>query len=265
MDTPFERIYSIILETDPQKKCTDVAALFKDLNQLSFEANDDRIVKKIISPGYPDNLELVPPRNLKRRGIQSIKGRNILMHSIAHIEYNAINLALDAAYRFKGQPSDFHIDWLKVANDEAKHFTMINNYLKENESYYGEYPAHDGLWSMTAKTAHDVVARMALVPRVLEARGLDVTPAIIKKLKTANDSHAIDILELIYIEEIEHVRIGSHWFKHNCERLKIDPHKTFRAMVKQYFIGEIKGPFNIQARLLAGFDEAELTQLANPD
>lgn len=258
MDKPFETIHSIILETNPTKKCVATLELYKQFDDLNLTAYQGSTVADIPMPGYPQDLTLVAPRKLKKRGIQSQQGRNILMHSIAHIEYNAINLALDAAYRFRGQAQQFYQDWLKVASDEARHFTLVNQYLNDHGSYYGEFPAHDGLWSMTVKTAHDIIARMALVPRVLEARGLDVTPGIIQKLKRANDAHAVDILEVIYNDEIEHVGIGSYWFKYHCQQQKLDPYTTFKKMIELYFIGDIKGPFNISARLLAGFEQEEI-------
>jgi len=212
-------------------------------------------------PGYPTQLQLVAPRDLKRRGIQSQQGRNVLMHSIAHIEFNAINLALDAAYRFRGQSIDYYKDWISIAADEARHFQMIRDYLMEHECDYGDYPAHNGLWQMAVDTQFDIVARMALVPRVLEARGLDVTPGIIKKLERVNDQQAVDILNVIYQDEIAHVEAGSRWFFYKCEQNQLEPRSTFMKMVEQYLHGELRGPFNVSARLKAGFDEFEMAAI----
>ena len=251
----------LILETDPKLKSDRVLAL--DLtDEVIIEASQDNTPpSKIETPGYPPALELVAPKALKRRGISTQQGRNILMHSVAHIEYNAINLALDAAYRFRQQPTQYYLDWLRVAQDEARHFQLINRYLRDHDCEYGKYPAHNGLWSMTVETDYDVLARMALVPRVLEARGLDVTPGLIKRLTRVEDEAAIEILEVIYQDEVEHVRIGSHWFKYHCELRKQDPRTTFKALIQQHFHGQLRGPFNISARLLAGFDEEELDEL----
>ena len=183
------------------------------------------------------------------------------MHAIAHIEFNAINLALDAAYRFTDMPEQYYRDWISVAADEARHFSMIRNYLVTHGADYGDFPAHNGLWDMAIKTAHDVLARMALVPRVMEARGLDVTPAMIRKLDRAGDAEAVAILEIIYREEIEHVRIGSHWFRYVCDCRGLNPEPTFFGLVDEYFAGELRGPFNLEARRRSGFGEVELERL----
>lgn len=260
MSSLFAEIYRVIQLQDIDQKCQATKSLRDNLSQ--FDLNNDTPARTIASPGYPTTLNFVAPRELKKRGIQSQEGRTILMHSIAHIEYNAINLALDAAYRFRDQPHEFYVDWINVAADEARHFSMVNDYLIRNQCSYGHYPVHDGLWSMTCKTAHDIVARMALVPRVLEARGLDVTPTMINKLSQVGDDDAASILKVIYDDEIEHVRIGSTWFNRECEQRGLDSRETFFAMIDKYFIGDVKGPFNTAARLKAGFDEYELERLS---
>ena len=217
----------------------------------------------IAEAGLPDQIELVPPRQLKKRSIQQQHGRNVLMHAIAHIEFNAINLALDAAYRFDNQPEEYYSDWIGVAADEARHFLLIQGYLNRHDCGYGDYPAHNGLWDMAVRTQHDVVARMALVPRVLEARGLDVTPKIIERLLQVEDHDAAEILETIYNDEIEHVKVGSKWFTYLCKQKNLEPRKTFLEMIKLHLHGELRGPFNFEARLLAGFDNQELDYLRN--
>ena len=258
----FSELKRIILIGDAVEKCTATHALYSQLNCQAVTFNHDTKVNSIPSPGYPVQLKLVAPRELKRRGIQSQDGRNTLMHAIAHIEFNAINLALDAAYRFRNQPSDYYLDWLKIADDEARHFTLINDYLHNNDCNYGYYTAHNGLWEMAVETEHDVVARMALVPRVLEARGLDVTPKIIDRLRSVDDQQAIDILSIIYEDEITHVEKGSKWFFYQCEQRQLEPKPTFIKMVEKHLHGELKGPFNISARLQAGFDEDEMNYLS---
>jgi len=262
MSNLFDELYRIILIDDAKQKCVAVKQLSNHFKSGRFSINNTDPAKQIVRPGLPPQLELVAPRKLKRRGIQSQTGRNILMHSIAHIEFNAINLALDAAYRFREQPIDYYSDWISIADDEARHFSLISDYLNQNDCDYGDYPAHNGLWEMAVKTEGDVVARMALVPRVLEARGLDVTPAIIKRLQNINDQAAVNILNVIYQDEISHVETGSHWFFHHCELRKLEPKATFLKMVKTHLHGELRGPFNISARLAAGFDETELTDLS---
>jgi uncharacterized ferritin-like protein (DUF455 family) len=256
-------LHTLIMETDPAVKCAGVQDLIYSDCQLANVGLDDSAPLEIDQPGYPPELTLVAPRELPRRGIQSQTGRNILMHSIAHIEYNAINLALDAAFRFRKQSVAFYQDWLFVARDEARHFSLVDAYLKQHDCHYGASPAHNGLWSMTVQTQHDVLDRMALVPRVLEARGLDVSPSMITRLDSVNDSQAADILRVIYRDEIEHVRIGSHWFKYHCHERHLEPRKAFRELVKIHFHGEVRGPFNIAARLQAGFDQQELDDLAH--
>ncbi len=220
-----------------------------------------KAVNKITLPGYPHLLELVPPRDLKRRGISTQQGRNILMHAIAHIEFNAINLALDAAYRFREQPEAYYKDWLSVADDEARHFSMIRKYLNDHGCEYGDLPAHNGLWDMAVKTQDDIVARMALVPRVLEARGLDVTPGMIQRLERVGDQTAVDILKVIYEDEIGHVDIGSRWFFHHCRIRGLEPRTTFLELIEKHMHGELRGPFNVSARLMAGFDQMEMREL----
>ena len=259
----FAELHRTILLDNIDEKChatKTIAALFSNQSSI-IKFDHDAVSQPIPCPGLPQNLSLVAPRQLKRRSIKSQFGRNTLMHAIAHIEFNAINLALDAAYRFKQQPLEYYQDWISVAADEARHFCLIRDYLQKNGCDYGDYPAHNGLWEMAVKTDDDIVARMALVPRVLEARGLDVTPAMIERLRNVNDQAAIDILNVIYQDEIGHVKIGSDWFNYQCKLHKLEPRQTFKDMVEQHFHGELKGPFNIAARLQAGFDEVELTNL----
>lgn len=212
-------------------------------------------------PGRPPKPALVHPRELPRRGLGSEQGRAAFIHAIAHIELNAIDLAWDAVYRFRGLPARFYADWVAVAADEARHFVLLRDRLRALRHDYGDFDAHNGLWEMTEKTAHDGLARMALVPRVLEARGLDVTPAMIVKLRELGDDATADILEIILSEEIAHVAAGSRWFRWYCERAGLDPRQRFRELLKEYAGGYLHGPFNLQARLLAGFDEDELAAL----
>ena len=252
----FAELQRIILLSDATEKCQ--ATHYVAAHLSDFEFIHDSTPQSIPCPGYPPKLELVAPRNLKRRGMQSQEGRNVLMHSIAHIEFNAINLALDAAYRFRNQPLEYYQDWIQIADDEARHFGMIRDYLNERGCEYGDYKAHNGLWDMAVQTQDDVVARMALVPRVLEARGLDVTPGIIERLERMEDTAAVDILSVIYQDEIGHVKAGSDWFFYQCDLRNLEPRPTFKAMVDKHLYGQLRGPFNIAARLQAGFDEIEL-------
>lgn len=186
-----------------------------------------------------------------------------MMHAVAHIEFNAMNLALDAVHRFRGMPREYYNDWLRVADEEARHFLMVRDYLREHNHDYGDFDAHNGLWEMAEKTVADVLERMALVPRVLEARGLDVTPGIIEKLNQARDTEAAGILEVIYAEEVGHVEIGTHWFRHICEERGLASDPTFRKLLKKHFPNGLHGPFNLDARARAGFSETEMMCLTN--
>ena len=215
-------------------------------------------------PGRPTKPRLVHPRDLPRRGLGSVQGRAAFIHAIAHIELNAIDLAWDAAYRFRGLPHDFYADWVGVAHDESRHFVLLRDRLRELGHDYGDFDAHNGLWEMTEKAADDGLARMALVPRVLEARGLDVTPGMIVKLRELGDATTVAILDLILREEVAHVAAGSRWYRWYCTQRGIEPRARFRELLKEYAGGYLHGPFNIEARLLAGFDEDELAALEAP-
>ncbi|MFI4969688.1 MAG: ferritin-like domain-containing protein [Lysobacterales bacterium] len=212
-------------------------------------------------PGRPARPHLVAPRQLARRGLGSAEGRAALVHSVAHIEFNAINLAWDAVYRFRGMPIAYYHDWARVAADEARHFALLSARLAELGHAYGDFDAHDGLWDMAMRTADSCLARMALVPRVLEARGLDVTPGMIARLRSVGDAATVAILETILDEEVAHVAAGSRWFAWCCERDQVDAQATFRALLDSHLRGGLRGPFNIDARLAAGFTRAELAGL----
>ncbi|HEY0660408.1 MAG TPA: ferritin-like domain-containing protein [Lysobacter sp.] len=212
-------------------------------------------------PGRPERPLLVHPRDLPRRGFGTAEGRAAFVHAIAHIEFNAIDLAWDAAYRFRGMPGEFYADWISVANDEARHFAMLRERLQQLGFDYGDFDAHNGLWEMAEKTAHDGLARMALVPRVLEARGLDVTPGMIVKLRSLGDEATVAILEVILHEEVAHVAAGSRWYRWYCQRVGVDPAPRFRELLREYAGGVLHGPFNTDARLAAGFDADELHTL----
>ncbi|MEE7547127.1 ferritin-like domain-containing protein, partial [Xanthomonas sp. Kuri4-1] len=209
----------------------------------------------------PERPRLVHPRALPRRGLGSAEGRAAFIHAIAHIELNAIDLAWDAVYRFRGLPAGFYADWVAVAHDESRHFALLRERLHALGHAYGDFDAHNGLWEMCEKTAHDGLARMALVPRVLEARGLDVTPGMIVKLRALGDPATVEILELILREEVAHVAAGSRWYRWYCERAGVEPRARFRELLAEYAGGYLHGPFNREARLLAGFDEDELASL----
>jgi uncharacterized ferritin-like protein (DUF455 family) len=196
-----------------------------------------------------------------RRSVHSPAGRAALLHAVAHIEFNAINLALDAVWRFAGLPESFYRDWLRVAAEEAHHFSLLAAHLATLGHAYGDFDAHDGLWAMCAKTAHDPLARMALVPRTLEARGLDATPPMQAKLRAAGDDAAVAILDTILHDEVGHVAVGNRWFRWLCERGGHEPLATFERLRQDHGAPRPKPPFNLEARARAGFGAAELAAL----
>jgi len=205
-------------------------------------------------PGRPEKPELLPPSDVPKRPLSSGKGRLALVHAIAHIELNAIDLALDIIVRFAYQkmPRSFYDGWVRVAKEEAKHFTLLRGRLANMESYYGALPAHDGLWEAASETGHDLIARLAIVPLVLEARGLDVTPPLIEKLKSVGDQQTADIFKIIYEDEKGHVAVGAKWFRFLCQKHGLEPASTFTRLVAKHFRGHLKGPFNDKARASNG-------------
>lgn len=254
----YQAIQDALLEPNPARKCEITAGLFEFWSKGLLIRDIKFPVLSVETPGKPDLPRLVNPRKLSQRSTGSAAGRISLLHAFAHIEFNAINIALDAAYRFRQMPDQFISDWLMVASEEAKHFSLLNGYLCDQGSYYGALDAHSGLWDMVCRTREDVLHRMALVPRVMEARGLDVTPGMIKKFTSIGDHRSVEILQIIYSDEIGHVRIGNHWFRYLCQQRGLSPGDTFRELVDIYLKGNLRGPFNIQARLEAGFELAEL-------
>ena len=216
----------------------------------------------IAAPGRPAKPQLVSARQVPQRGLGTPAGRAALVHAVAHIEFNAINLAWDAVYRFRGMPDAYYRDWASCAADEARHFALLQTRLAELGHAYGDFDAHNGLWEMAEKTAHADIARMALVPRVLEARGLDVTPGMIERLRHAGDERTIAVLEVILAEEVAHVAAGTRWYRWCCERDGVDPLDTFFDLLREHMGVALRGPFNRPARLEAGFIEAELDRLA---
>jgi len=240
--------------------------VFKQLGEdSSFVEPIDRVIKPIDQVRFPSKPICIEPRDLPRRRLGSDAGKRSFIHSIAHIEFNAIKLALDIAYRFKGLPAQFYRDWVYVANDECKHFEMLNNHLANYECVYGDLPSHDGLWSMAVKTDEDILARLSLVPRYLEARGLDVTPAMLQKLQAQKDTASAAILEVILEDEVGHVAFGTTWLDFVCEQFSEKRENVYFKNINHFMKGQILGPFNRELRLRAGFSEAELTELERLD
>lgn len=213
-------------------------------------------------PGRPPRPRLVDPAALPRRSPFTADGRAALLHAVAHIEFNAINLALDAVWRFAGLPEAYYRDWQRVATEEALHFSLLADYLAELGQAYGDFDAHDGLWTMCEKTAGDAIARMALVPRTLEARGLDATPPMRAKFERAGDTRAAAILDVILRDEVGHVAIGNRWYRWLCEREGLDPTAHDAELARRHGAPRLRGPFNLDARRAAGFTPAEIEVLA---
>jgi uncharacterized ferritin-like protein (DUF455 family) len=242
-------ILAALCESDPAHKCERVRKL------PSGEDRDVAAAENV--PGRPQRPLLVHPRDVPTRGLGSQEGRAALVHAVAHIEFNAINLALDAAWRFDDMPDAFRADWIGVAQDEARHFAMLCGRLKQMGWRYGDFPAHNGLWEAAEKTAHDVLARMALVPRVLEARGLDVTPGMIARLSDVGDHETVAVLRVILEEEVRHVAIGTHWFRYLCAARNLEADVEFRRLLALHRM-QLRPPLNLAARKAAGFSEIEL-------
>jgi len=269
----------ILLLTDPADKALACRHLWDEVQALKLahperEVLDaaERVALITLSgeqasqmPGRPERPALVSATAVPARSPFTPEGRAALLHAICHIEFNAINLALDAVWRFAGQPEAFYLDWLRVASEEALHFGLLRAHLQSLGHDYGDFDAHDGLWTMCARTQDDIVARMALVPRTLEAPGLDATPLIQAKLTRAGDARAVEILDVILRDEIGHVAIGNRWFHQLCEERGLDAVALYPELVKRFDAPRIRPPFNEAARRAAGFTEAEMAFLLGMD
>lgn len=254
-----QQALSCLIEADPRTK----AAQTEELRERYLSGGLTVQVDAGLSapegvPGRPERPELVPPLAVKRRAMNTLEGRASLIHALAHIEFNAINLALDAVWRFPDMPEAYYADWLQVAQEEAYHFRLLADHLQHLGFAYGDFPAHNSLWELAEKTSGDVLARMALVPRTMEARGLDATPALRAKIAQAGDMAAAEILDIILREEIGHVAIGNRWFGYLCQQRQLDPISCFAELAQQFKAPTLRAPFNVAARLAAGFSQEEL-------
>lgn len=255
-----------LLEPDPVKKVS-LAEWIWAHNASFLIAFDISFQEPAGVPGCPQKPELRSHLDVPKRSPFTTEGLAALLHAVAHIEFNAINLALDAIWRFGHMPRSYYLDWIQVAAEEAQHFTLLNHHLSGMGYTYGDYPAHTGLWDMTYKTRLDIIARMALVPRTLEARGLDATPLMQAKLRnvgTPDALRAVEILDVILREEIGHVAIGNYWYRWLCERDDIDPVAHYAVLTERYEAPRLRPPFNIEARRKAGFSKEEIRNLPEP-
>jgi uncharacterized ferritin-like protein (DUF455 family) len=258
-----ETSLAILANTDLESKVSQLANLFDDYQAgsivVNLSGNFDN--QDLHLPGRPAKPELVAPKFVPKRKMDTVEGRAILWHSLAHIEFNAMNLALDAIWRFPNMPKAYYEDWLRVAKEEAYHFSLINAHLKSFGFAYGDFPAHNSLWEMVERTTDSVIARMALVPRTMEARGLDAVPEIRDRFKQIKDDRAVQILEIILHDEIGHVLVGNRWFNFLCTNEGLSPITTYRQLAEKYRAPTLRGPFNFEAREQAGFTSEELNLL----
>jgi uncharacterized ferritin-like protein (DUF455 family) len=251
--------------SDPAQKVEATQSLWTQRTQYQLDTQQDIPLAPASSlPGRPKLPRLIPATQVPSRTPFTPEGLAALLHAVCHIEFNAINLALDAVWRFSGMPENFYEDWLRVAFEESQHFDLLHTHLQSLGYTYGDFDAHDGLWQMCEKTANDVLARMALVPRTLEARGLDAAPLIQTKLRKAASPgalRAVEILDIILRDEVGHVAIGNHWYRFLCEQRGLDPVSLYGELVQTYDAPKLKPPFNTAARQKAGFTQVELDYL----
>lgn len=252
-----------LAEPDLATKAAMVRSLHESATSggVPDDSHDQIQLHPVEAPGRPERPTLVEPRALPRRRMGTPEGRFAAIHAVAHIEANAVNLALDAVHRFDGLPWRYRLDWLRVAVEEALHFELLEARLADLGGTYGDLPAHDGLWSSAVATADDPLRRMALVPRVLEARGLDVTPLMLERFREVGDTATAEVLVRILDDEVGHVAVGDRWFRHLCEKRGLDPGPTFIRLLDEAR-AIVPPPFNEEARRRAGFAPAELAELA---
>ena len=257
----FSQLQAALLATDPSTKCALTQSLQQAALADELQWDMDAPCLDFARAGQPDKPLLVDPKQVKPRKMATTEGYAALLHAVAHIEFNAINLALDAAYRFRGIAPEFQLDWLRVAAEEAQHFCLMRERLQAHGFDYGDFEAHNHLWDMAYKTAYDPLLRMALVPRVLEARGLDVTPAMRAKIEQKGDTETCAVLDIIYRDEVGHVKVGNEWYHHLCHQRGLDALDLFKQLIQRYDLFLFRGHLNIEARERAGFSAFELSLL----
>lgn len=256
----FAEAFFQLTDVDDKLALTHQAWHTYTTGDLTFSS--DQPVLPIDQVIFPERPELLAPRQMPRRKLTTPDGVAAFFHAIAHVEFVAIYLAWDILYRFRGMPEQFYRDWLRVADEEAQHFALIRAHLRAMQLDYGDLPAHSGLWDHAKDTADDLPGRLAMVPRCMEARGLDVTPALIEKFRARGDDASVAILTRILTDEVGHVELGSYWFKFVCQQRGFDAEAKYRELIDQYYVGgKPKGPFNRELRKMAGFSDAELDWL----
>lgn len=263
MKSIYPLLQAALSQTCPAEKCRLTETAFKGWQSGRYGALPDAAPLDFRRAGHPAKPVLVPPSAVAERKMTTPQGYAAMLHAICHIEFNAVNLALDAAYRFRTLPAAFTADWLTVAKEEAHHFSLMRARLQAHGYDYGDFEAHGHLWDMAYKTAFDPLLRMALVPRVLEARGLDVTPAIRAKVAQKGDEETCAVLDIIYRDEVGHVKTGNDWYMRLCEKRGLEPVSLFRRLLSRYDLFIFRGYVNTEARERAGFSRFELSMLEN--
>lgn len=259
--SPYALLERALLSDDPDEKSALTRQLSAEIRHVELVDDGTHPPLDFRFAGRPQKPDLVPPSAVKPRKMTTPQGYGALLHAIAHIEFNAVNLALDAAYRFRRLPAQFTRDWIQVAEEEVCHFNLMRERLRCYGFDYGDFEAHNHLWDMAYKTAYDPLLRMALVPRVLEARGLDATPGIRAKVAQRGDAQTCAVLDIIYRDEVGHVQFGNHWYQYLCRERGLEPIALFRRLLARYDMFIFRGYVNIEAREKAGFSAFELAML----
>jgi len=270
MKNLYQQAKNCFLTNDPDEKMAlsqDIAAAW-DSGSLEWQEGDPLLSDpplQLNQPGRLDKPLIVDVHKVKNRGFKSIQQRASLVHALVHIELTAVNLAWDTVYRYRHLPKEYYADWVQTGREEAHHYALLCNSLKDMGYEYGDFPVHNELWQMAVTTADDLMARMAIVHRVLEARALDVVPFSVEKFRTQGDRQTADSLVIIANDEIGHVNSGTRWFRYRCEQEQLDPDKMFFSLIKKYLRATPRGPFNREARMKAGFNLAEMQELERLD
>jgi uncharacterized ferritin-like protein (DUF455 family) len=266
MKNLYQEASRCFLMDDPDDKLAlslDIVAAWKN-KQLEWAEGGEPVIQYSM-PGRLQKPELVDASKVKNRGFKSIQQRASLIHALAHIELTAVNLSWDSVYRYRHMPREYYDDWIKTAGEETQHFYLLRQSLRDMGYDYGDFPAHNELWQMAVETADDLMARMAIVHRVLEARALDVVPFSVGKFRDIGDRKTADSLIIIANDEIGHVNAGARWYRYRCEQKQVEPHTMFFSLIKKYLRSSPKGPFNREARLKAGFTMEEMQELERLD
>ncbi len=261
MQNLYQQAKSCFLTADPDIKIEQTLEVVGAWQSASLSWKEGDKPENLQQPGRLDKPEIVMPRELGKRKLNKESGRAALIHSLAHIELTAINLAWDSVYRYRDMPKAYYDDWVQCAKEEAQHFNLLRVRLQEMGYDYGSFPVHNELWKMAITTADDLVDRMGIIHRVFEARALDVIPATLDKFEKLGDQSMVKTLTTICNDEIGHVSAGTHWFRYRCQQLALDPDSTFIQLLKKYMKAPLRGPFNHQARLRSGFNQTELDYL----